>query len=86
MDSRRLSELDLLAIENRLKVATPGPWHADADQVFAREEVLADICCGEIDQAMKDALFFAHAREDIERLLVEVRALRQELSAHVSSG
>lgn len=68
-----------MAIEDRLKVATKGPWHSDADQVFAGDEVLADICCGEIDQAMKDAAFFAHAREDVERLLVEVRALREDL-------
>ena len=79
MDSRRLSDLDLAAIEERLKVASPGPWHSDADQVFAGSEVLADICCGEIEQAMADALFIAHSRDDMVRLLVEVRHLREEL-------
>jgi hypothetical protein len=80
MDSRRLSEAELVEIEQRLKRTSAGPWHSEADQVFAREEVLADICCGEIDQAMADATFFAHSRVDVERLLVEVRALQQELA------
>ncbi|HVE84587.1 MAG TPA: hypothetical protein VND93_17140 [Myxococcales bacterium] len=74
-----MNDLELAAIEARLKQTTPGPWHSEADQVFAREEVLADICCGEIDQAMADATFFAHCREDVERLLVEVHFLRDEL-------
>lgn len=79
MDSRRLSEPELQAIEDRLKHTSPGPWHSEADQVFARDEVLADICCGAIEQAMADATFFAHSREDVERLLVEVRFLHDEL-------
>jgi len=82
MDSRRLTEPELQAIEDRLKQTSPGPWHSEADQVFARDEVLADICCGAIEQAMADAAFFAHCREDVERLLVEVRSLRDELGKH----
>jgi hypothetical protein len=82
MDSRRLSEPELQSIEERLKQTTPGPWHSEADQVFANDEVLADICCGAIEQAMADAVFFAHARDDVERLLVEVRYLREELAVH----
>jgi hypothetical protein len=82
MDSRRLSDAELQAIEDRLKATSPGPWHSDADQVFARDEVLADICCGAIEQAMADATFFAHSREDVERLLVEVRHLREEVNRH----
>ena len=80
MDSRRLTDPELQAIEERLKGTTPGPWHSEDDQVFARDEVLADICCGAIEQAMADASFFAHSRDDVERLLVEVRHLRQELA------
>jgi hypothetical protein len=79
MDSRRLSEPELVAIEERLKATSPGPWHSEADQVFARDEVLADVCCGAIEQAMADATFFAHSRDDMERLLVEVRFLHEEL-------
>lgn len=79
MDSRRLSEPELQAIQDRLKQTSPGPWHSEGDQVFTRDEVLADICCGAIEQAMADATFFAHSREDVERLLVEVHFLREEL-------
>jgi len=82
MDSRRLTEPELQAIEDRLKQTSPGPWHSEADQVFARDEVLADICCGAIEQAMADATFVAHSREDVERLLVEVRYLRGELARY----
>ena len=84
MDSRRLSESELQAIQDRLKAASPGPWHSEADQVFARDEVLADICCGAIEQAMADAAFFAHSRDDVERLLVEVRSLHEELKHYRS--
>ena len=79
MDSRRLNDQELAAIEERLQQASPGPWHAEDDQVFSRGEVLADICCGEIEQAMRDAVFFANARADVERLLITVRQLRDEL-------
>jgi hypothetical protein len=82
MDSRRLTDPELRAIEERLKATSPGPWHSEADQVFARDEVLADICCGAIEQAMADATFFAHSREDVERLLVEIQALKDELKQH----
>jgi len=82
MDSRRLSEPELQAIEDRLKDTSPGPWHSEGDQVFARDEVLADICCGAIEQAMADATFFAHSRDDVERLLVEVRFLHEELKRY----
>lgn len=82
MDSRRLSDAELQAIEERLKLVSPGPWHSEADQVFARDEVLADICCGAIEQAMADATFFAHSRDDVERLLVEVRHLHEELKRY----
>ncbi|HYV48204.1 MAG TPA: hypothetical protein VFA20_25265 [Myxococcaceae bacterium] len=82
MDSRRLTEPELRAIEERLKATSPGPWHSEADQVFSRDEVLADICCGAIEQAMADATFFAHSRDDVERLLVEIHALRDELKRY----
>jgi len=80
MDSRRLSEAELVAIEQRLEQTTPGPWHSDEDQVFVGEEVLADVCCGEIDRAVADATFLAHTRADVEHLLAEVRALQHELA------
>lgn len=77
----RLSPQDLADIERRLSSATSGPWRAEQDQVFAADEVLADICCGEINQAIADALFVAAARDDVARLLAEVRALHEELKA-----
>jgi hypothetical protein len=77
----RLSPQDLADIERRLSSATPGPWRAEQDQVYAANEVLADICCGEIEQAIADAVFVAAARDDVARLLAEVRALTAELKA-----
>jgi hypothetical protein len=79
MDTRRLNDAELEAIEKRLEASSKGPWHAEDDQVLTGKDVLCDVCCGEIEQAVADAVFLAHTREDVERLLVEVRSLKQEL-------
>lgn len=75
----RLSYMELAQMELRLARATPGPWKPHHDQVIAREDVLADICCGDLEQSLADAHFISCARQDVERLTREVRALWQEL-------
>jgi hypothetical protein len=81
MSAPRLTQEELLAIQTRLSKSSRGPWRAEDDQVFSRDDVLADICCGEISQALADAVFVASSREDIERLLAEVKLLQKELAA-----
>lgn len=82
----RLSQIELAQIELRLARATPGPWLARHDQVYASDDVLADICCAALEQSLHDALFISSARGDIERLTREVRALWEELESVRQQG
>lgn len=80
--SHRLSLFELAQIELRLARATPGPWRPHHDQVLARDDdVLADVCCSELEQSLADAYFISCAREDVARLTREVRQLWEELQA-----
>jgi hypothetical protein len=81
--------LDLDAIRSRAQKATEGTWvtapmhGSKALGVFARSGMVAGL--GEGDQALEDAFFIAHAREDVPALIAaltdawaEVERLRAE--------
>lgn len=78
-----LTESDLSEIEARCEAATPGKWfvyHADAGptvQVPKGWVALLDWkCCGGTLDQRANATFIAAAREDVPRLVAEVRRLR----------
>ena len=60
----------LTEIEGRTNAATPGPWEADEDgDVWSPSEGITDP-----HPSPTDALFIAHAREDVPWLVVKLRA------------
>lgn len=86
MDEQRLAE-----IEARANAATPGPWRteaagidsyivSDTDLIFGGEHHE-----GYIDPEDPNAVFTAHAREDIPALVAEVRRLREVLAYYAAS-
>lgn len=96
MDTRgetMLEDAELDAMQARVDAATPGPWVLGdpyADEYTNGREVpiwLADgaLCASPDDGAAgqhrpADADLIAHAREDIARLVAEVRRLHREPS------
>jgi len=85
----RMSEADLDAIRNRAELATPGPWtsfvegrdHTSGDSFIMigapdqREDDLY-LSRGSRPASPDDQDFVAAARQDIPRLLAEIRRLR----------
>jgi hypothetical protein len=73
--------LDLDVIEARANAATPGPWFAAAEDVFRSANdpeygPVSSLVGGAEANHPEDALFMAHAREDVPALVVEVRGHR----------
>jgi hypothetical protein len=79
-----LTDADIQAIEQRLERATPGPWieHLEKRDEISGSDVIAtadqDIYLPGASEA--DYIFVANARQDIPRLLAEIRRLRREIS------
>jgi hypothetical protein len=84
-----LSDDDLAAIEARAQAATPGPWQHREQFIEtvankAGNEQLLGITTQRNEEGLDalpgtaNACFIAHARVDVERLLNEVRRLRQQ--------
>jgi hypothetical protein len=82
---------DLEEIEFRCRAATPGPWES---YVVGRDTEAGLNCIGTGDAhflevvggTVADQDFIAGAREDIPKLIAEVRRLRAELKALRTSG
>ena len=71
----------LAAIRARAEAATPGPWHDDQDgMVYSTCQPGCAVVINDIDLAVEDAEFIAHAREDIPALVAEVERLQTELA------
>lgn len=75
-----LSADDLAAIEARVRATTPGPWRSviegrdqDSGSSFIMTEG-EDIYLSGASDADQD--FIAHARQDVPRLLAEIRRLK----------
>lgn len=75
-----LTEEYLLDIENRLKASTPGPWTSvveGRDQTSGSSFIRTSGSDIELSGAtVADQDFIAHARQDLESLLVEIRRHR----------
>lgn len=93
-----MTDKELLEIEARANAATPGPWVdniTSVDQHFTLQPTKAVVGledCGSpynpwqrmvLDEA--DRQFIAHAREDIPRLVNEVRRLRALTAAIIEA-
>jgi hypothetical protein len=76
-----MTEQELRKIEQRAERATPGPWKTYRSDYFALSYVDGQHHVGSIASLnhVNDAKFIAHAREDIPRLIAEVRRLREIL-------
>ncbi len=84
--------MNLGAIETRLAMATPGPWRVKPSEnggihrgtVQVEEdgrmiEVIAECYCGAREgHGLRNAELIAHAPEDLEALIEEVKRLRME--------
>ena len=89
---------ELAAMREREQAATPGPWAANESQFSSHEKISDWYVAGgkgggvvqivgrwnQDDKA--DALFIAHAREDIPRLLARIDELEVDLSLAQSLG
>jgi hypothetical protein len=79
---------DINAIKARAKAATPGPWdwhknahpNCNGTQWGWVSGPDGNVCFSGV-QAGKDAIFIAHAREDIPALITEVERLNLDLKA-----
>ena len=92
MDSEPLSEADLDAIEARANQASPGPWralvegrdHTSGDDFILLGPGQPDMYVsyssseGTRPASSGDLDFIAHARDDVERLVAELRRLRSD--------
>lgn len=83
-----MTDDELNAIRQRVEAATPGPWYRDMPhaRVCATGRIIGRIATvtkqGTWSVTVQDdanALFIAHAREDIPALLAEVERLRREV-------
>lgn len=79
-----MTDEELDAIAARADAATAGPWFPDydprddgADQVVTERLTIAFMATPKVRHE-RDAEFIAHAREDVPRLVAEVRRLRAE--------
>ena len=78
-----MTEQELSEIEARANAATPGPWDINrryitlngGDMGRVEYSALGPSVATDV-QAMADGNFFAHAREDIPKLIAEMRRLR----------
>lgn len=89
------TSLDIDAIETRLAMASPGPWrvkpsdngsiHRGTVQVEENGrmiEVIAECYCGASEgHGLRNAEMIAHAPEDLEALIEEVKRLRKHAFA-----
>ncbi len=78
-----MTEEKLREIEARWDKITPAPWIAErAGEWISSWRVVAPCpCCGLIGEGLfeSDAEAIAHAPEDIEDLIAEIRALNEEI-------
>lgn len=80
-EPKRLTDEELREIEQRAELATKGPW-----VIISIDDVFAYVCFDSLPYkvaevlSLRDAEFIAHAREDVPRLVEEVRRLNSELT------
>jgi hypothetical protein len=80
-----MTDHELAAIEARANAATPGPWGwREVGSGFYPTAIVYDRDDAEVvkdtDFIVKDDLeFIAHAREDIPKLIAEIRRLKDDI-------
>jgi hypothetical protein len=76
-----MTTVDLHVIERREQAATKGPWAVGAghDRILDDRGNLLFLYKAQETQALGDLLFVAYAKQDIPKLLAEVRKLKDEL-------
>jgi hypothetical protein len=78
-----LTDQELVQIEKRCAAATPGPWRSyveGRDHQSGSDFIRTQGDDIELSGATTDDQdFIAHAREDLPRLVAEVRRLREEV-------
>jgi hypothetical protein len=85
-----VTEAELAEIEARLQGVTPGPWEgtwtgvfggtgplADGTSVIAQAPIVRHLTTAPHEEQEQNMRFVAAAREDVPRLLAEVRRLRE---------
>jgi len=84
-----LTDVDLDAIERRVASTSPAPWrHRMLGFIESGEDSaqVIGVTCHRHDASLEplpgaeNAEFIAHARQDVPRLLAEVRRLRQRVA------
>lgn len=73
-----MSEQELQAIIDRLEAASAGPWVATGTSVTADGIRISQSEFRSLEQRQANAEFIAHAREDIQLLLKEVKDLKAD--------
>jgi hypothetical protein len=80
-----MSDEELDVIEARIKEATPGPWASfveGRDHTSGSSFIRTPVSDIELSGAtVSDQDFIAHARDDVPRLLREVRRLRRSAAS-----
>ena len=85
-----ISERELDQMERRSRAATPGPWFS----LVVGRDLEAGLNCIEVGYRAMEVLggtvadqdFIANAREDMPRLIEEVRRLRAEMKLRAASA
>lgn len=81
-----MTDLDLDAIQARVEAATPGPW-VHEDPGFHANRITSergDIAYTIVEEA--DGQFIIHAREDVPRMVAEIRRLRKIIERQNLTG
>lgn len=82
--STMLTDDELAAIEAREQAATPGPWWVLEEQdsvsvlIGDQDDRVCELHHGEC-LPFENANFIAHARQDIPRMVAEIRRMREQL-------
>jgi len=76
-----VTSVDIAAIEARANAAVPGPWLVDRDVISSDVYRSGDGCAMIPDIGHAEALFIAHAREDVPAMLAMISNLNAQLNA-----
>ena len=85
--NKRLTNEELTAIRERVEKATEGPWRIGKQSPNGLNNIgtMGGLLTAQTTNE-NDAVFIAHAREDIPKLLAEIERLREAISWGVSCG
>ena len=87
--SEPITDADLDLIESRANAAAPGPWRREGAEILNDAALRPNVdeagdgiwIYDEGGHAEADAEFIAHARQDVPRLIAEIKRLRSTVDA-----